>query len=186
MNEEKKEGFEYGYSAPTAGERREIEGIRSKYMPADERQQKLERLKALDRKVKRPAVLLAAVLGVCGVLLFGLGMCMVLEWALYLWAASSRSPVSRLPRPPRRCTASCTGGARKSMRRRSCASRQNFSTNKAAGVVVGRAAPCGSRCRRMSGRRAAVVRKSGKISRAFPQKCGRRGIFLPLPPQNTL
>ena len=60
MNEEKKEGFEYSYSAPTAGERREIEGIRSKYMPADERQQKLERLKALDRKVKRPAVLLAA------------------------------------------------------------------------------------------------------------------------------
>ena len=87
MNEEKKEGFEYGYSAPTAGERREIEGIRSKYMPADERQQKLERLKALDRKVKRPAVLLAAVLGVCGVLVFGLGMCMVLEWALYLWGS---------------------------------------------------------------------------------------------------
>lgn len=87
MNEEKKEGFEYGYSAPTAGERREIEGIRSKYMPADERQQKLERLKTLDRKVKRPAVLLAAVLGVCGVLLFGLGMCMVLEWALYVWGS---------------------------------------------------------------------------------------------------
>ena len=87
MNEEKKEGFEYGYSAPTAGERREIEGIRSKYMPADERQQKLERLEALDRKVRRPAVLLAAVLGVCGVLLFGLGMCMVLEWALYLWGS---------------------------------------------------------------------------------------------------
>ena len=87
MNEEKKEGFAYGYSAPTAGERREIEGIRSKYMPADERQQKLERLKALDRKVKRPAVLLAAVLGVCGVLLFGLGMCMVLEWALYVWGS---------------------------------------------------------------------------------------------------
>ena len=87
MNEEKKEGFEYGYSAPTAGERREIEGIRSKYMPADERQQKLERLKALDRKVKRPAVLLAAVLGVCGELLFGLGMCMVLEWALYVWGS---------------------------------------------------------------------------------------------------
>ena len=87
MNEEKKEGFEYGYSAPTAGARREIEGIRSKYMPADERQQKLERLKALDRKVKRPAVLLAAVLGVCGVLLFGLGMCMVLEWALYVWGS---------------------------------------------------------------------------------------------------
>ena len=132
MNEEKKEGFEYGYSAPTAGERREIEGIRSKYMPADERQQKLERLKALDRKVKRPAVLLAAVLGVCGVLLFGLGMCMVLEWTLYLWG----------------------------------------SLVALAGIAL-------------AARRAAVVEKSGKISRAFPQKCGKRGIFLPLPPQNT-
>ena len=30
MSDEKKEGFEYGYSAPTAGERREIEGIRNK------------------------------------------------------------------------------------------------------------------------------------------------------------
>lgn len=88
MSDEKKEGFEYGYSAPTAAERREIEGIRSKYMPADERQQKLERLKALDKKVKRPAVLLAAVFGVCGTLVFGLGLCMVLEWAMYLWGSA--------------------------------------------------------------------------------------------------
>ena len=87
MSDEKKEGFEYGYSAPTAGERREIEGIRNKYLPAGERQQKLERLKMLDRKVKRPAVLLAAVLGVCGTLLFGLGLSMVLEWAMYLWGS---------------------------------------------------------------------------------------------------
>lgn len=88
MSDEKKEGFEYGYSAPTAGERREIEGIRNKYLPAGERQQKLERLKMLDRKVKRPAVLLAAVLGVCGTLLFGLGLSMVLEWAMYLWGSA--------------------------------------------------------------------------------------------------
>ena len=41
----------------------------------------------LDRKVKRSAVLLAAVLGVCGTLLFGLGLSMVLEWAMYLWGS---------------------------------------------------------------------------------------------------
>ena len=80
-----KQTFEYGYSAPTAEERREIEGIRNKYLPADERQRKFERLKALDRRVKRPAVWLAVALAVCGTLLFGLGLAMALEWELYLW-----------------------------------------------------------------------------------------------------
>ena len=47
--------FEYEYNASTDGERREIERIRAAYAPKDERAQKLERLKELNERAKRPA-----------------------------------------------------------------------------------------------------------------------------------
>ncbi len=80
--------FEYTYSAPSESERKEIESIRRQY---EERpnapESKLERLRKLDAFVKNSATCAALVLGVIGLLTFGLGLTMILEWKLYLWGA---------------------------------------------------------------------------------------------------
>lgn len=80
MDKSTNERFNYTYSAPTAEERREIDGIRKQYLPEEE--DKLGRLRALDRRVNRPPACIALILGVIGCLTFGLGMTMVLEWGL--------------------------------------------------------------------------------------------------------
>lgn len=77
--------FEYKYSAPTQEERKEIEFIQNQYKEKDSRQTKLERLRMLDNKVKNIPVCVSLVLGICGVLIFGLGLTMILEWKLMLW-----------------------------------------------------------------------------------------------------
>lgn len=69
--------FRYTYSAPTEEERREIDGIRRAYRPEEEKTG-LDKLRALDKKVRRPAAW-AAVLGVVGGLTFGGGMALTLE-----------------------------------------------------------------------------------------------------------
>ena len=70
--------FRYTYSAPTEEERREIDGIRRAYRPEEEKTG-LDKLRALDKKVRRPAALSAAILGVVGGLTFGGGMALTLE-----------------------------------------------------------------------------------------------------------
>lgn len=77
------EKFSYTYSAPTPSEREEINSIRSAYLPRKETD--LERLRALDRKVHMPPKVIAIALGIFGLLLFGLGMTLALEWGLLLW-----------------------------------------------------------------------------------------------------
>ncbi|MCD8040126.1 MAG: hypothetical protein LUF82_01270 [Clostridia bacterium] len=84
MSEEK---FNYSYSAPTENERKEIESIRRGYLPQEKTYSKLERLRQLDKKVKTPATAVAAIFGVAGVLVFGFGLTMVLQWALYVWGS---------------------------------------------------------------------------------------------------
>ncbi|MBQ8342351.1 MAG: hypothetical protein IJY22_08290 [Clostridia bacterium] len=84
MEQNKK--FEYTYSAPTEQERREIESIRRQYLdPMATAEGKLERLRRLDAYVANSATCWSLVVGVIGLLVFGLGMAMVLHWALYLW-----------------------------------------------------------------------------------------------------
>lgn len=83
MDRKDEEKFEYSYSAPTAEERREIEGIRRQYCPAQDTESAehgLETLRRLDKKVKSPATAVALTLGIAGVLIFGLGLTAVLEW----------------------------------------------------------------------------------------------------------
>lgn len=80
--DEKKGSFRLDYSAPTDDERREIESIRGKYLPQKESATKMDKLRALDAKITSTARAAALSLGVAGTLIFGLGMCMVLEWSV--------------------------------------------------------------------------------------------------------
>ena len=87
MQEENRNKFNYTYSAPTETERKEIEEIRSQYLPDAKKNEKLERLKSLDFFVRNTAKLVAFSFGVFGVLVFGLGLSMVLSWALIVWGS---------------------------------------------------------------------------------------------------
>lgn len=77
--------FEYSYSAPTEEERREIASIRRQYEDRTTTEGKLERLRHLDALVNGTATAVSLAVGVIGLLIFGLGMAMVLEWDLTLW-----------------------------------------------------------------------------------------------------
>lgn len=77
--------FSYTYTAPTEQERAEIESIRRDYSPEGRKQTDLEKLRALDKKVKNLPMVLSLTIGIIGTLIFGLGICMALEWNLLLW-----------------------------------------------------------------------------------------------------
>lgn len=83
MNNDNKK-FKYTYAAPTEQERREIDSIRRQYA-ADGSVDKLEQLRRLDGKVKNPPKILGIILGIAGILVFGLGLTMVLEWSMAVW-----------------------------------------------------------------------------------------------------
>ena len=75
------ENFEYSYSAEKQSE---IDAIRKKYLPPDEREEKLARLRKLDAGVTVPGFVAAMALGIAGALTFGVGMCCFLVWNLWL------------------------------------------------------------------------------------------------------
>lgn len=83
--EENNNKFEYNYSAPSEEERREIAAIRRQYEehPASP-EGKLVRLRRLDASVRTVSNIVGISLGVIGILLFGLGMTLVLEWSQWL------------------------------------------------------------------------------------------------------
>lgn len=83
MNEQKNK-FCYTYSATTETERREIESIRKEYMVSEVREDKLERLRKLNARVKNISVSIAVSLGIFGSLLFGFGMSLSLVWENYV------------------------------------------------------------------------------------------------------
>ncbi|MBR2929706.1 MAG: hypothetical protein IKC32_00620 [Clostridia bacterium] len=64
-------GFNYSYNA---SEREEITRIREKYEPKCET--KLDRIKKLDREIGNAGVIESLIVGIIGVLVFGVGMCM--------------------------------------------------------------------------------------------------------------
>lgn len=74
--ENKKETFEYTYSAKR---QEEIEKIRKKYMPKEE--DKMELLRKLDRDVTKPGSIWSLEIGIIGCLLLGVGMCCTMVWA---------------------------------------------------------------------------------------------------------
>ena len=81
----KNKPFHYTYIAPTDSERKEISQIRMEYATPSKTISALDRIRMLDHFVKGTATMVGLILGVVGLLLFGLGMAMVLEWNLLLW-----------------------------------------------------------------------------------------------------
>lgn len=77
--------FNYTYTAPTESERREIEEIRRQYASDGHTDDKLKRLRRLDKLVNFPPRIAAGLTIVAGLLIFGAGMALCLEWALYGW-----------------------------------------------------------------------------------------------------
>lgn len=74
-----KEKFVYNYSAK---QQEEIEAIRSKYV--EQQETKFQKLKKLDNQVSRQANIISISLGIIWTLIFGLGLCCVLKWDLYI------------------------------------------------------------------------------------------------------
>ena len=66
--------FIYNYSAK---ENKEIQDIRSKYLPPEE--SKLEELKRLDYTVQNSGMIESLYAGIGGVLIFGLGLCLAMQ-----------------------------------------------------------------------------------------------------------
>lgn len=66
--------FIYNYSAK---ENKEIQEIRSKYLPREE--SKLEELKRLDYTVQNSGMIESLCAGIGGVLIFGLGLCLAMQ-----------------------------------------------------------------------------------------------------------
>lgn len=74
--------FTYTYSAPTESERREIESIRRQYKPTECTENKVDRLRSLHSKVVGAATAASLALGVMGILIFGTGMALALEFEM--------------------------------------------------------------------------------------------------------
>lgn len=78
------EKFVYNYSAPTHDERREIQSIINQYTLINEKTSEFDELKRLNKKVKGRATTISLIVGVFGLLVFGLGLSLVLEWQKYV------------------------------------------------------------------------------------------------------
>ena len=75
--EGKNEVFSYTYSA---SQQAEIKSIREKYMPPTEEENKMERLRRLDRNVTKIGTAISIIVGVISTLVFGVGMCCTMVW----------------------------------------------------------------------------------------------------------
>ena len=72
MNNE--QNFDFTYNAP---EQQEVLQIRNKYLPKEE--SKLDALRALDAKVKRPANVFSYIFGTISAMIMGFGMSLVMN-----------------------------------------------------------------------------------------------------------
>ena len=75
--ERKSEVFNYTYSA---SQQAEIKSIREKYMPPTEEEDKMERLRRLDRRVTKTGTAVSIIVGIISTLVFGVGMCCTMVW----------------------------------------------------------------------------------------------------------
>lgn len=70
-----KDTFYYTYSAK---QQEEIQNIRKKYLAREE--DKMEKLRRLDRSATKKGAIISTVLGVVSCLLLGIGMCCTMVW----------------------------------------------------------------------------------------------------------
>lgn len=75
--ERKNEVFSYTYSA---SQQAEIKSICEKYMPPTEEEDKMERLRRLDRSVTKTGTAISIIVGIISTLVFGVGMCCTMVW----------------------------------------------------------------------------------------------------------
>lgn len=75
--EGKSEVFNYTYSA---SQQAEIKNIREKYMPPTDEEDKMERLRRLDRSVTKTSTAVSITVGIISALVFGAGMCCTMVW----------------------------------------------------------------------------------------------------------
>ena len=75
--EEKRETFTYTYSA---AQQEEVKRIREKYAPPTREEDKMERLRKLDRDVTKPGLIVALAVGIVSTLVMGFGMCCTMVW----------------------------------------------------------------------------------------------------------
>ncbi|MDE6713524.1 MAG: hypothetical protein K2K20_07285 [Lachnospiraceae bacterium] len=75
--ERKNEVFNYTYSA---SQQAEIKSIREKYIPPTEEDDKMERLRRLDRSVTKTGTAVSIIVGIISTLVFGVGMCCTMVW----------------------------------------------------------------------------------------------------------
>lgn len=71
--------FEFHYKSLSQEEKQEIESIKRQYLSNNDISD-IDKLKSLDRKVRVVPRIISYVIGVCGTLVFGLGLTFVLEW----------------------------------------------------------------------------------------------------------
>lgn len=73
----KKETFNYTYSA---SQQEEIKKIRQKYSTPAEQEDKMEQLRRLDKSVTKPGTIISLIIGIIGSLIMGTGMSMSMVW----------------------------------------------------------------------------------------------------------
>ena len=76
--EEKKDAFNYTYSA---SQQQEIKRIREKYSPPTQEEDKMERLRKLDASVTKPGTIVSLIVGIISTLIMGVGMCCTMVWS---------------------------------------------------------------------------------------------------------
>lgn len=75
--ENRKDTFNYTYSAK---QQEEIRNIRKKYLPQEPEEDKMEQLRRLDQGATKKGAIISIVMGVMGVALLGVGMCCTMVW----------------------------------------------------------------------------------------------------------
>lgn len=94
-NPHENNGFQYTYSAK---EQEELKKIREKYEHREEGEDKMERLRRLDRNVTLKAQVVSLIFGIAGVLILGMGMSLIMtdiseilgsyrDWAMFIGIA---------------------------------------------------------------------------------------------------
>lgn len=77
MMQDRKDTFHYTYSAK---QQEEIRNIRKRYLPAEEKEDKMAQLRRLDQSATKKGTVVSIAAGMIGCLLLGVGMCCTMIW----------------------------------------------------------------------------------------------------------